>query len=139
MTRSRAAWMVVLLVLSAGLAGCDKKVDLVFHNNTPQVVDVAFDAPPMGRQLVGPISAGGVERERLEIPKDDLPAQVTWYANGNPKSFMVYESSKSPIHLYIDSVFGQTGPIDENTELLQQRSYEDLTPRLESQQEIIVP
>lgn len=126
MFSTRLALVSVALLSALGLvAGCDKKVKLEFDNMTAQPLDVSVSGPGVGHEMVGYVGPHGRLRHTVKVPKDVLPATLTWQAGQFQGPITITKDTEGPLFIRLDDVFGPSGPMDKNTEVQQERTFQE--------------
>jgi len=103
-------WKAILLVVvGAMLAGCDKEVEITWVNHTFIERQLVVHEPDGDREEIGRLERnGGVRTEEFEFDDDDLPARVRWRAGDQRGEILVAEAS--PERLYIELLPGGPTP-----------------------------
>lgn len=79
----RSSRWVLPLLAGCVLVGCDKKVNVMFENRTPEPLTVVLEGPGKGAETLGTLAPrGGLAVANIRIDKKALPAVYTWQAGG---------------------------------------------------------
>ena len=114
----RAAGKVLglaVLLCAMTAVGCQKRVELIFVNNTPNVLDVKVTTPGEGTENAGQVGGHGSQLPyTVRINVDDLPASCTAAVGLVSKTFTVNQDTKDKLWFYYTKK-GLAGPVDKDT------------------------
>lgn len=91
-----------VVVMLLPLAGCRKKVTVVFTNLTHKQLEVQLNGPGKGTGLIGAMGARGeTARTNISLNKSELPAQFIWNAGPYSNAFVIDKDTDSPMSISV--------------------------------------
>jgi hypothetical protein len=93
---------VALVTILLPLAGCRKKVTVVFTNLTHEQLEVQLNGPGKGVGLIGAMGGHGeTAKTNIIINKSELPAKFNWNAGPYSNAFVIYSETDSPMPISV--------------------------------------
>ena len=93
---------VALVMMMLPIAGCRKKVTVVFTNLTHKQLEVQLNGPGKGIGLIGAMGAHGqTVKTDISLNKSELPAQFIWNAGPYSNAFVIDKDTDSPMSISV--------------------------------------
>ena len=93
---------VAFVTMLLPLAGCQKKVTVVFTNLTHKQLEVQLNGPGKGVGLIGAMSGHGkTAQTKITLNKSELPAQFRWNAGPYSNAFAIDKDTDSPVSVSV--------------------------------------
>ena len=93
---------VALVTMLLPLAGCRKKVTVVFTNLTHKQLAVQLNGPGKGVGLIGAMGGHGeTAKTNITLNKSELPAQFIWNAGPYSNAFVIDKDTDSPMSISV--------------------------------------
>ena len=93
---------VALAAMLLPLAGCRKKVTVIFTNLTHTQLAIHLNGPGKGTGSVGTMSGHGkTVQTEIIANKSRLPAQFIWYAGPYSNAFVINKDTDSPMSISV--------------------------------------
>ena len=98
----RVCLSVILVMMLLPLAGCRKKVTVIFTNLAHKQLTIQLNGPGKGTGLIGTMSGHGkTVQTEIIVNKSKLPAQYIWYAGPYSNAFGINKGTDSPMSISV--------------------------------------
>ena len=98
----RFCLLAAIVTMLLPLAGCRKKVTVVFTNLTHKQLEVQLNGPGKGVGLIGAMGARGqTAKTEIILNKSELPAPFIWNAGPYSNAFVIDKDTDSPMSISV--------------------------------------